>query len=190
MHKNKYTIIFRRNPLASPHICGFGLRASWCHLRMFSVAREATYALRPWRLRRLQIGVQVTHLWLVRMCGNYVERHLDCILGGREARIQFSSRFNGRCCCVRSTSVTMQNNSICQHSSAFAASSGFHLHLKHSTIPYTINRLSTILVVPEEGPIEVPKQRQHHIADIKHTFEFLGSGRCFHSMLWRLHSDS
>jgi hypothetical protein len=33
-----------------------------------------------------------------------------------------------------------------------------------------------VLVVLEDGPNEVPKQRQHHFADRMHTFEFLDPG--------------
>jgi hypothetical protein len=47
----------------------------------------------------------------------------------------------------------MQNNSICQHSSAFTENSRFKILFKHSTIPCSIVPLSTILVVLEMGPL-------------------------------------
>jgi len=46
----------------------------------------------------------------------------------------------------------MQNNFICQHCSAFTASSGLKLLFKHNTIPCTTDHLPTILVVLEDGP--------------------------------------
>jgi hypothetical protein len=57
---------------------------------------------------------------------------------------------------------TIQNNSICQNSSAFNVNSGFQLLFKHCTI-CNIDHLSMILVVLEDGPIKVPKQLQHHL---------------------------
>jgi hypothetical protein len=45
VHKNKYTVIFQCNPLASPHICYFGPWASWCHMWW---TFWVMYALYPW----------------------------------------------------------------------------------------------------------------------------------------------
>jgi len=57
---------------------------------------------------------------------------------------------------MRSSIVIMQNNYIYQHYSAFTVNSKFQLLFKHSTIPCTINCLSAILVVLEDGSIKVP----------------------------------
>jgi hypothetical protein len=72
--------------------------------------------------------------------------------------------------------VMMQNNSICQYSSAFTANNGFELLFKHGTIPCTADYLFMILAVLKDGPTEVPKQHQHHFSSRTHTSQFLGSG--------------
>jgi len=79
----------------------------------------------------------------------------------------------------------MQNNAICQHSPASTANSGFQILFKQSTILCTIDRLSMILVVYEDEPIEVPKQCQHHFAGRRHPFEFpvIDNDACLHFML-------
>jgi hypothetical protein len=90
------------------------------------------------------------------------------------------------------SAVTTQNNSICRHSYVLIANSRFQLHSKHSTIPCTINNLSTILLVLNDGPTEVPQQCQHHIASTSTLLNYLvlGDDMCFHSMLWYLLADS
>jgi hypothetical protein len=85
-HKKGYTLIFRRNPLASPHICYFCTRASWCHLwRMFSIAREAAHALLLAPPLRLHIGVHVTQILAVRKYWSQKGLYLDRMLGGRRS---------------------------------------------------------------------------------------------------------
>jgi hypothetical protein len=71
---------------------------------------------------------------------------------------------------MRLSVVMMLNNSICQHSSACTVNSGFQLLFKHSTVPCTIDHLSMILVVLDDGPIIVSKQCQYHFADKKVHF--------------------
>jgi hypothetical protein len=78
---------------------------------------------------------------------------------------------------MRLSVIMMQNNSICQDSFAFTANSGFRIFFKYSTVPCTVDHLSTILVVLEDGPITVSKQRQHCFVSRRHIFEFLGPGR-------------
>jgi hypothetical protein len=78
---------------------------------------------------------------------------------------------------MRMSIVMMQNNSICQHSSALTVNIGFQLLFIHSTIPCTINSLSMILEMLVDETIKISKQHQHHIAGRKHTFEFLGPGQ-------------
>jgi hypothetical protein len=87
---------------------------------------------------------------------------------GKMPEFQFSKHFNGHHCYMRSGIVMMQNNSICQHYSVFPANSGFQLLFKHSTMLCTIDHLSTIMVVLEDGPIKVPVQHQHHCWQIAH----------------------
>jgi hypothetical protein len=116
---------------------------------MFSVARAATYALRP-SPHRFQIGVHVTHLWSFRKYGNQVGWGWTVCSVREQLDFRFSNRFNGRCCRIRSV-VVMRNYPFCQHSSAFTANCGFKLLFKLSTIP------CTILVVLEGEPIKVPK---------------------------------
>jgi len=70
----------------------------------------------------------------------------------------------------------MQNDSICQHSSAFTVNNRFELLFKYSTIPCIIDHLFVILVVLKDGLIKVPKQHQHNFASRRHTYEFLGPG--------------
>jgi len=78
----------------------------------------------------------------------------------------------------------MNNNSICQQSSAFTVNSGFQLLSKHSTTLCTTEHLSTILVVLKDGPIK----SQHTInitllaEDTLLNFLVLGDDVCFHSM--------
>jgi hypothetical protein len=95
----------------------------------------------------------------------------------KKLKFQFSNCFSGCCCYVKFSVVMMQNNSICQHFSVFTMSSRFQLLFKHSTIPCTIDHLSTILVVLKAGPIKVPKQCKHCFAGRMHTFEYLGPGQ-------------
>jgi len=72
------------------------------------------------------------------------------------------NHFNGCCCHMKLNIVVMQNNSIHQYSSVFSVKSGFQLLFKHITILCTIDFMSTILVVLEDGPSEVPKQQRTH----------------------------
>jgi hypothetical protein len=170
-YKNKHTAIFQRNPPASSNICYFGPQTSWCHLRrMFSVAREATYAPRPWPLRRLQIGVHVTHLLAVRKYDNQMGWDLDWKLCGGEARISVLESFErsllpyefNSCHDAKQLHLSKFLCIYCE----FLASA----HFKHSTVHCTNDRLSTILVVSEDGPIKITKQRQRHFAGRRHTW--------------------
>jgi len=78
---------------------------------------------------------------------------LDCMLVGGEAQI--SELFQQSHFHMRLSVVMMLNNSVCHHSSAFSANSGFQFILKLSIIPCTTDHFSTILVVLKDGPIEV-----------------------------------
>jgi hypothetical protein len=142
--------------------------------RMFS---DAAYAPRPWPLHRLQTGVHVTHFWAVRIYDSQMRRDLDCVLGGGERSISVFESFQRS---LLPCEVERCHNAKQLHLSAFPCvyweMRGFQLFLKHSTIPCTIDRLSMTLVVLEDGPIKVTKERQHHFVGRRHTFEFLGPG--------------
>jgi hypothetical protein len=143
------------NPLAFPHIHFFIPQASWCNQwRMFLFVREATYALHPWPLNCLEIGIHMTHLWVVWKYGNQMgwdEIWTACWMG-EKFEFQFSNCFNSHCCHMRSSIVMMQNNSVFQPSSLITVKNGFHLLFRQSTIPCTIVCLFWMLAVPKDGP--------------------------------------
>jgi hypothetical protein len=160
---------------------------------MPSVVREATYAPSSCGLDLLQIGVHLTHFerseytvirWREISTACWVEEKL---------KIQFSYSFNGRCCRMRLSVFIMQNSSICQHSSAFTANSGFYLLFKISTKPCTTEPLSAILVELEVGPIKSQNSVESTLWQKElfvYNFLVLGNDMCFHSMLWPLLAGS
>jgi hypothetical protein len=75
--------------------------------------------------------------------------------GGEGAQVSVSEYFNSCCCHMRSSVVMTQNNSICQHSSVFTVNSGFHLLFMCNMC--TVDHLSMLLVVLEDGPVESSK---------------------------------
>jgi len=84
--------------------------------------------------------------------------------GGGEAQISVFKLFQW------SSVVIIQNNSICQHYSAFTVHSGFQLLFKYSTMSCTTDHLTMILVVLKDEPIRNLKQHQHHFARRRHIF--------------------
>jgi hypothetical protein len=82
-----------------------------------------------------------------------MRQDLDCMLGGEETQISVLNCFNSHNCCMRSSIVMVQTNSIYQHSSAFFVNGRFKLLLKHSTVLCTVDDLSMILVLLKDGPL-------------------------------------
>jgi len=162
--------------LTSPYICYFGAWTSWCHLqRMCLVAYEAMYAPHPWPLHCLQMGVHITHLWVICEYGNQMGWYQDCILGGGRS-LNFTFHI------ISMVTAAKWGQALCYRTTLFVS---IPLHLlwivcfnffRHNTILCTIDPLTMIVLMLEDGLIEVSKQCQHQFAGRRHTFGLLGHG--------------
>jgi hypothetical protein len=104
VHKDESAVIFWHNLGASTHVCYLIPWDSWCHLqRMFLVACRATYALHPWPLHYLQIGIYVSHLWVTQKFGDQMDQDIDCMpflisLSSFWSLLAYSVENYGGCC--------------------------------------------------------------------------------------------